>query len=200
MLLVRREELAMAPDAAALARAQDAFDLRLGRVEADQWSLPTVCPDWTVRDLVNHVVVGSTMSVRLLDGAALDQIMALFGSDALGDDPLETRRQTVAAEREAFAAPGALDRIVHHPAGDIPGAVLLGFRTGDNLLHTWDLARATGGDEVLPDDVVADVWSVLEPFGPSIGTLGVFGDGPSGTVGPDAPLQTRLLDLSGRRP
>jgi len=28
----------------------------------------------------------------------------------------------------------------------------------------------------------------------------VFGTGPSGTVGPDAPLQDRLLDLSGRRP
>lgn len=190
----------MAPDAAALARAQDAFDVRLRRVEADQWSLPTECSDWTVRDLVNHVVLGSTMAVRLLDGATLDEIVPLFGGDALGDDPLAARRQTAAAERQAFAAPGALERIVHHPAGDIPGALLLGFRTGDNLLHTWDLARATGGDEALPDDVVADVWSVFEPFGPSIGTLGVFGDGPSGAVGPDAPLQTRLLDLSGRRP
>lgn len=190
----------MAPDAAALAHAQDAFDLRLRRLGADQWALPTTCPDWTVRDLVNHVVVGSTMSVQLLDGATLEQIMTLFGSDALGDDPLEARRRTVAEERQAFAAPGALDRVVHHPAGDIPGAVLLGFRTCDNLLHAWDLARATAGDEVLPEDVVADVWSVLEPFGPSIATLGVFGDGPSGTVGPDAPLQTRLLDLSGRRP
>lgn len=190
----------MAPDTTTLARAQDAFDARLRRVEADQWAMQTVCPDWTVRDLVNHVVVGSTMAVQLLDGATVEQIMGLFHADALGDDPLETRRQTAAAEREAFAAPGALERILHHPAGDIPGSMLLGFRTGDNLLHSWDLARSTGGDEVLPDDVVADVWTVLEPFGPNIATLGVFGDGPSGTVGPDAPLQDRLLDLSGRRP
>ena len=53
---------------------------------------------------------------------------------------------------------------------------------------------------MLPDDVVAEVWTALEPFGPSIASSGVFGDGPSGTVGPDAPLQGRLLDLSGRRP
>jgi len=190
----------MAPDTTALARAQDAFDARLGRVEPDQWALPTVCPDWTVRDLVNHVVVGSTMTVRLLYGATVEQLRALFGADALGDDPVEARRQSAAAEREAFAAPGALDRIVHHPAGDMPGAMLLGFRTGDNLLHAWDLARATSGDEALPDDVVVEVWAALEPLGPTIATLGVFGDGPSGDVGSDAPLQTRLLDLSGRRP
>jgi hypothetical protein len=28
----------------------------------------------------------------------------------------------------------------------------------------------------------------------------MFGDGPSGTVSADAPLQLRVLDLSGRRP
>jgi hypothetical protein len=33
-----------------------------------------------------------------------------------------------------------------------------------------------------------------------IPATGVFGSGPSGTLGPDAPLQDRLLDLSGRRP
>jgi hypothetical protein len=35
---------------------------------------------------------------------------------------------------------------------------------------------------------------------PIIGQIGIFGEGPSGTVGEDAPLQERLLDLTGRRP
>lgn len=30
--------------------------------------------------------------------------------------------------------------------------------------------------------------------------VGVFGSGPDGLVGDDAPLQTRLLNLLGRRP
>jgi hypothetical protein len=33
-----------------------------------------------------------------------------------------------------------------------------------------------------------------------IGHVGVFGEGPSGNVPETAPLQTRLLDLTGRRP
>ena len=78
--------------------------------------------------------------------------------------------------------------------------MLLGFRTGDNLLHTWDLARAVGGDETLDPGAVEAVWAVLEPMAPMIPSIGVFGSGPSGSVGADAPLQTRLLDLSGRRP
>ena len=35
---------------------------------------------------------------------------------------------------------------------------------------------------------------------PFIAEIGVFGSGPSGTVAEDAPLQQRLLDLTGRRP
>jgi len=47
----------------------------------------------------------------------------------------------------AFGASDATERIVHHPAMDMPGAQLLGFRIGGLTLHAWDLARASGGDE-----------------------------------------------------
>jgi uncharacterized protein (TIGR03086 family) len=141
------------------------------------------------------------MCVRLLDGATADEVIASFDSDALGDDPLAAFEDSSAAETEAFAEPGALDRTVHHPgAGDVPGAMLLGFRTGDYLLHAWDLARACGLDESLGADVVAATWDALEPMAAMIPSFGVFGSGPSGRVGADAPLQVQLLDLSGRRP
>ena len=38
------------------------------------------------------------------------------------------------------------------------------------------------------------------PMAPFIGEVGVFGSGPSGTVGDDATVKIRLLDLTGRRP
>lgn len=82
----------------------------------------------------------------------------------------------------------------------MPGSQLLNFRAGDLILHSWDLARAIGVDETLADGPVAYVWEALQPMAPIIGQIGQFGTGPSGDVGEDAPLQQRLLDLTGRRP
>jgi hypothetical protein len=38
------------------------------------------------------------------------------------------------------------------------------------------------------------------PIAPVTGSLGIFGDGPSGNVPDTATMQTRLIDLVGRRP
>jgi uncharacterized protein (TIGR03086 family) len=184
-----------------LLRAADDFGARLRQVSDDQWTLPTPCSEWTVRDLANHVVNGGRMSAQLVHGATADEVVGAFDADALGPAPVAAFEASSAAEGEAFAEPGALDRVVHHPgAGDVPGSMLLAFRIGDNLLHAWDLARACGFDETLDADAVAATWAALEPMAPMIPSIGVFGSGPSGSVGADAPIQVRLLDLSGRRP
>ena len=81
----------------------------------------------------------------------------------------------------------------------MPAEQLLGLRIGDLLIHRWDLARAIGADEQLSPDAVQRVWDDTAPMAPIIAQLGVFGDGPSGTVPDDAPLSERLLDLMGRR-
>ena len=116
------------------------------------------------------------------------------------DDALAEFARAADAQEAAFRAPGAFDRTCHHPIGDVPGAQLARFRIGDMTLHAWDVARATGGDETLDAELVADVYESMLPMTPFIGTVGVFGTGPSGTLDDAAPTQQRLLDLSGRRP
>jgi uncharacterized protein (TIGR03086 family) len=83
--------------------------------------------------------------------------------------------------------------------GDVPAAQLLGYRVTDLTLHGWDLARAVGGDESIDAELAEFVLAGLLPMAPVIAKIGVFGDGPSGSVGDDAPVQVRLLDFSGRR-
>ena len=185
---------------ALLSRAGAEFERRLGAVTPDQLLQPSPCEEWTVRDLVSHVVGESIMSVRLLHGANGEEAIVGLDDDILGDDAFAAWATAASAERAAFEEPGAMERIVHHPAMDMPGAQLLGFRIGGLTLHTWDLAHATGGDETLDSDLVEAVWTQLSPMAPSIAQTGVLGSGPSGDVGQDAPLQLRLLDLSGRRP
>ena len=90
--------------------------------------------------------------------------------------------------------------MVHHTIGDVPASRLLEFRIGDLTLHAWDLATAIGVDDGIPDDLAAVVLGQILPMAPFIGEIGIFGTGPSGSVGEDAPALTRLLDLTGRRP
>jgi uncharacterized protein (TIGR03086 family) len=187
-------------DVTDLATAQAEIRRRVASIDAAQWGLPTPCSEWNVRDLVVHMIEGSRMALLLLQGASAEVSRSVFGT-AHGADLASELDVALAEEQAAFESPGAFDTIVHHPAaGDVPGATLYEFRTSDYLLHSWDVARATGGDERLDEALVALTWAGLQPMAPFIAEIGVFGSGPSGTVGEDAPLQQRLLDFTGRRP
>jgi uncharacterized protein (TIGR03086 family) len=185
-------------DTFATARAE--FEARLRLVTGADWDRATPCEGWTVRELVDHVVRGDRIAVRLLDGQAWEDAQTEVLGQDLGDDPVAAFAEGADDLAATFAVPGAMERTCHHIAGEIPGAQLLGFRMGDYTLHAWDLARAIGADEALDPELVEVVWESLQPMAPFIGQTGVFGEGPSGTVGESAPLQTRLLDLTGRRP
>ena len=180
-------------------RAAAGFEQKVKLLELGQLDKPTPCEGWTVRDLLDHVVGGNLMTVMLLDGASKDEVLAARDGDTLGDDPVGAVKRTN-SEASAALRKADLNKVVDHPAMQMPGSQLLQFRVGDLLLHSWDLARAIGIDETLDAEVVEEIWIGLQPMAPIIGQIGQFGTGPSGTVGEDAPLQTRLLDLTGRRP
>ncbi len=183
-----------------LATSQAEIRRRVAAIAPGQWDLPTPCVNWTVRDLVVHMIEGSHMTVLLLGGASADESRSAFGVDH-GPNLGTELDAAMAEELAAFGEPDAFETTVHHPAaGDIPGATMFGFRTGDYLLHSWDVARSIGGDESLDQDLVLTTWNAMQPMAPFIGQTGVFGTGPSGDVAEDAPLQQRLLDFSGRRP
>lgn len=184
----------------ALDAAAEGFARRLRTVTPDQMGAPTPCEGWDVRTLLTHVVGGNRMAVAMVDGASQEEAMEVAGATELGDDPLAAFEASARAQSDALGRPGVLEAIVHHPAGDVPGAVLLGFRIGDLTVHGWDLARAVGADEDLDPEVLEVVWGDLQPMLPIIGQVGVFGTGPSGDVADDAPLQARVLDAMGRRP
>ena len=180
--------------------ATGAFAERLAAIGPDQWGQASTCAGWTVRDLVGHVLGGNAMAVALLDGASADEAMAYLAGLPVEDDAVAQFAANAAAQLDAFRSDGAAERVCHHPMGDMPGAQVAGFRIGDLTLHTWDLARSIGADESLPPDLVERVWADLSPMAEMISSIGLFGEGPSGTVADGAPLQQRLLDLAGRRP
>lgn len=184
----------------ALDPAAEEFGRRLRTSPEDAWGNPTPCTEWDVRGLVQHVVGGTWMTVALLDGASTEESMQAARAAAQQPDLRAGFDAGVAAQREAFHRPGALDGIVHHVVGDIPAGMLLGFRVADLLLHSWDLARGLGVDDTLDPQVLEAVWAFSQPMGDGLRGSGRFGEGASGSVAADAPLQLRVLDLHGRRP
>lgn len=184
----------------ALDLAASGFAATLARVSPDQWDVDTPNEGQTVRQLVNHVIGGNRMAVAILAGGTREDGIAQFARSADDVDLLAAFEEARAEQAAAFAVPGALEMIVNHPAMAMPGAQLLGFRLSEYALHGWDLATAIGVDSRIDPDVAEAVWGVLEPMIPMLAASGMFGEGPSGTVGPDASVHERVLDASGRRP
>lgn len=171
-------------------RIATGFGTRLEGVDLEQWSKPTPCTEWTVRDLVGHVV---QTHWRVLGSLAEAEPVEL---DAEGD-MLAQRRSASAAVAESVGDPDRASRTVKGMFGEQPFESLVGrLLCADTLLHTWDLARATGQDEVLDSDAVSKSMAFLTPIDEAIRRPGGFApkiDPPPGTDD-----QTRLLNFCGR--
>lgn len=184
----------------ALWQVSEDFRAVVDQVSPEQMTLPTPCESWNVRELIGHVASGSQSAAAVAGGASRDEAIGLLNTDFLGSDPVSAIDKALALQHTALDHPDVGERICHHPAGDMPGSQVIGFRIVDLLAHQWDLAQAIGVETILDPDVVQQAWDSLSPMAPVIAQLGIFGAGPSGTVGDDAPLDVRLLDLMGRRP
>jgi uncharacterized protein (TIGR03086 family) len=171
------------------------------QVRPDQWHKPTPCTDWNVRTLVGHLIAVMQGYFSLLMGAPAVQLYMLMDqqSGAGGTDPVLACKAAVQSVGAAFTEPGALERIVHHPYGDIPGSQLLGMRITENVIHSWDLATAIGVDPGLDDRLVEVAYERLAPRGQSgaLYTTGYF-SAPLRPLPEGATRLEQLVHLAGR--
>jgi uncharacterized protein (TIGR03086 family) len=171
-------------------------------VSGEQWDLPTPCADWTVRQLVDHLVGGNHMSTRVLRGQPLpplDELGCRSHDDQLGNDPARAYRTSADELLEAIRAPGVLERTHTFPVGTLPGPAVVHLRTVETLVHGWDLARATSRTVPFPDDLAEQELTFSRDL------LGRLPEGrhpfaPPRPVADDAPAIDRLAALLGRYP
>jgi uncharacterized protein (TIGR03086 family) len=182
----------------ALDRSRVEFRRVLAGVGHEHWELATPCDEWDVRELVNHVLGGNVRYTMLLHGAAADQMAATRSIDHIGADALASFDRSAAEVMTAFEESGALEKTVHHPAGDRSGLDLLWLRVAEWTIHAWDLARAIGGDETLDPELVDTLLARLEEHGTGLESGGYFES--AGAADPTNAPQTRLLLTVGRHP
>jgi uncharacterized protein (TIGR03086 family) len=174
----------------------------VGQVRPQQWGDPTPCTDWNVRTLVGHLIAMMQGYCALLRGAPAAELLvqAERQSEAGGADPVMACNTAVQSVRAAFAEPGALGRIVHHPAGDMPGSQLLALRTSENVIHSLDLATAIGVDPGLDERLVEVVYERMAARAQS-GALYATGyySAPTSPLPEGATRLEQLIHLAGRR-
>jgi uncharacterized protein (TIGR03086 family) len=178
--------------------ANDEFARRLSLVGADDWPRPTPCSEWDVRALVNHVVGACVRHRMLLHGARTHEVEATRDADHLGPDPVGAFAAAADAVVAGFRENGALERVVHHAAGDRTGRELLSMRVLDSAVHAWDLARAIAADEALDHDVVAFLLACTADL--DLGPPQRAFARPDDDVAGDASPQDQLLHRLGRHP
>ncbi|MBV8295702.1 MAG: TIGR03086 family protein [Acidimicrobiia bacterium] len=166
-------------------------------VKKSQWRDPTPDEEWDVHALLNHIVSGNFWVSPLVEGKTISEVGDRYDGDLLGDDPAAAYEQSAKEAAAAFNAPGAMSAPCAVSYGPVPGEVYAGHRFIDVLVHGWDLAKATGQDATLPDDLVEAALAVVEPQREILAASGMFA---SGVQVPDgADRQTRLLAELGRR-
>lgn len=177
-------------------RSVERFVRIVEQVRPDQWDWHTPCSDWTVRDLVNHVVSEDRWTVPLMRGSTMDDVGAKFDGDLLGTQPDASAKGAGVEAVDAVSEPGAVDRTVHLSFGDFPGSEYASQLFADHLIHGWDLAKAIGAEARLDDDLVAACaswFSSVEEMYRGAGAIGARIPLPRQADG-----QTRLLAAFGR--
>ncbi len=176
--------------ATSYAAASTALSTVLDAVPADAWSRPSPCEGWTAQRVVQHIV------------DAQRDLLATHGCD-LGPPP------DLADPAAGFAQHAArvLDQVTEDSLADRPydgffgpttlGATLEQFYVWDMVVHRWDIARATGGDETLTADELARVEAGADFFGEAMYTATVCAPALPAPAGADR--QTALLARLGRR-
>lgn len=193
------EEVLMVASVADLETALAAGRVVLAGILSEQWSLPTPCPDWTVEELAAHLIGGNRMFGSIMRGdSALDPVGDVrTEADGMRGDWIGAYDQAADGLVRAFAADGAMARIVTVPFGTVPGAVALDLRITEVLVHGWDLARATGQVMRVSDAVVEEQIAFSRDALGRVAT-GRSPFGPPQPVPNDAPPLDRLAGLLGR--
>jgi uncharacterized protein (TIGR03086 family) len=117
-----------ADDGAVLRRALDQLAGLLDGVPRDALSGGTPCEDWSLQDLVDHIVAAPEKFARMVRGESIDWSAP---TPSAGEDPAGTFR---AHAQDLLEAVG----------DQSDGSVAVDWQCAELAVHAWDLATALG--------------------------------------------------------
>ncbi|MDT9690187.1 TIGR03086 family metal-binding protein [Streptomyces sp. P9(2023)] len=131
-------------------------------VTAEQLGRPSVCADWTVRELVNHLVLYSSHGLErraLREQLPEATVQRDFTADA---DWAEGYAAQLDRALAAWEKPEVWEGDVDTGHMTMPATVIASLIVKELTLHGWDLARSTGERFTVPDATGTFVLAVVE--------------------------------------
>jgi len=179
----------------------------VAQIADDQWEM--VMPDSfamrgreelpTLRKVIEYHAYDDAWVPDMLAGLTMDEAgKDKFDGDLLGPEPKAGFARIVDAACSAARAIENLESTVHCSFGDYTVREYLWQINSFRGLRAHDIAEAIGADSKLPDELVLGLWEEISPHAEQWRAIGVFGA--AVPVAADAPLQDRLLGLTGRTP
>lgn len=181
-----------------LQRTLDGASAMIHGVRADELAKPTLCSEWDVSGLVQHMLQTCQRFTAALgageSGHAQGSAEEAKGDLAAAYDGASRRLMA------AWRAPGALERTLKLPIGELPAAAGIDVVLADQLLHTWDLAKALGRPYSMDADLAEAALQMMQQMmRPEFRGPGkAFAE--AVPCPDDAPVQQLLVALSGRTP
>ena len=162
-------------------------------VKDDDLTKSTPCSEYDVRELLRHMIGGLDMLTNAAEGAE-----AKMPEGEVFTDPGKDYDARRAKLLDAIRTEGVFDRGWKMPFGELPGSMMATIAYVEHLTHAWDLAKATGQETELPEDLVTDAYAVVEPMDAMWRMPGVCG--PKVDVPDGASPTERLVAFLGRDP
>lgn len=187
--------------------ADRALNRVVQQVREDQWSMEMPESFFTravdrrplLIEVLEYHAYDDAWVPDMLAGRTMDEVgRDKFRGGLLAGDPKGRFAEIVESACAAAQAADDLDRTVHCSFGDFPARGYLWQVTSFRAFRTHDLARIVGVDPTLPAELVRGLWDEFLPRAGEMRGLGVFRE--PVPVPDDAPLQDRLIALTGRRP
>lgn len=175
----------------------------LSGIKQDQAKSPTPCAEWDVRALIDHLVGGAEIASGCLSGTPPDIPFGSSTSSYTEERDLaklaQIYKELIAKALLVAKSPGALDGRVTTPIDEMPGSMFLGGCCMDNIIHCWDLAKATGQNTRMDPQAVEMSYQMFVPDAMDQGRVAGF-IGPLIEIPEESSLQDKLIAYSGRQP
>ena len=147
-----------------LARALDQAQSVLSGVAPSQMSDATPCAKWNVQDLSNHIVGGAFMFGSVTRGDVMPEVSE--APDFTAGDVASTFASAKESILAAWREPGVFERQMVFPFATLPAEMAVRVQLMEIVVHTWDLAQATGQVESLDNSLAETVLTFAEAMIP----------------------------------